>query len=217
MKQRRTDLASLKRQIRGDLEWITLRAIEKDPLRRYASASEFAADIQRHLADEPVLAGPPTIVYRLGKFARKNRRLVTAASAIALTIIAALLTITVLYVKATAARNDADWRSYVANLSAAESSLRFKEMAAAKRWLDLCPLALRGWEWFYLRIVEISGCAILTPERPLAGMSHKDVLYKPAGGCRSFGPQGGRAGPNLASERRGFGEGCSGRWRSTSG
>jgi serine/threonine protein kinase/Tfp pilus assembly protein PilF len=70
---RRTDLPSLKRQLRGDLDWITLKALDKDRTRRYDSASELAADIERHLRDEPVAASPPSKVYRLGKFVRRHR------------------------------------------------------------------------------------------------------------------------------------------------
>lgn len=150
VKQRRTDLASLKRQIRGDLEWITIRALEKDPTRRYATASEFAADIHRHLADEPVLAGPPTLAYRLGKFARKNRRMVAAAGLVLLALLLGLVSSTVLYLNARAARDQAEWRSYVANLSAADASLQVENMREAKRRLEMCEPALRGWEWSYL-------------------------------------------------------------------
>jgi non-specific serine/threonine protein kinase/serine/threonine-protein kinase len=79
--------SSLLRQLHGDLDWITLRAIEKDRDRRYGSPSELAADLRRHLADQPVLAGPPSASYRIGKFVRRHRIGVTvAAVATALTI-----------------------------------------------------------------------------------------------------------------------------------
>ena len=52
-RRRQTDVRTLGRQLHGDLEWITLRTLEKDPARRYASASELAADLRRHLQDEP--------------------------------------------------------------------------------------------------------------------------------------------------------------------
>ena len=68
-----TDLRQLQRELRGDLDWITMKALEKDRVRRYASASELAADIERHLNHEPVLAGPPSRVYRLRKFVRRHR------------------------------------------------------------------------------------------------------------------------------------------------
>jgi len=79
---RRTDPPALRKQLRGDLDWITMKAMEKDRTRRYASASDFAADIMRHLRDEPVLAGPPSAAYRMKKFVRRNRLAVIAATAV---------------------------------------------------------------------------------------------------------------------------------------
>ena len=67
------------RRLRGDLEWITARAIEKEPERRYSTVSELAADVQRHLAHEPVLAGPPDLGYRLRKLAHRHRGFAAAA------------------------------------------------------------------------------------------------------------------------------------------
>ena len=77
----------LHRELRGDLDWIILKALEKDRSRRYATALEFAADIKRHLATEPVLAGPPSATYRLGKFARRNALALSASLLILLTLI----------------------------------------------------------------------------------------------------------------------------------
>ncbi|MHC5028456.1 MAG: serine/threonine-protein kinase, partial [Planctomycetota bacterium] len=68
-----TRLSTVIPALRGDLEWIVAKALEKDVDRRYDSASALAADIRRHLADEPVSAGPPTASYRLQKFVRRNR------------------------------------------------------------------------------------------------------------------------------------------------
>ncbi len=71
--KRRTSLRSLVRELRGDLDWIILKAMDKDPARRYAAVSELAADVERHLKDEPVIARPPSRVYRFRKFIRKRR------------------------------------------------------------------------------------------------------------------------------------------------
>jgi tetratricopeptide (TPR) repeat protein len=77
-----------------ELDWIAMKALDKDPNRRYETASAFAADVQRYLRDEPVAAGPPSVWYRFGKFARRNRGaltmagVVTAASVIALAAVA---------------------------------------------------------------------------------------------------------------------------------
>ncbi len=70
---RTVNAPALRRRLRGDLDWITMKAMEKDRSRRYSSVSELAADLERHLNDEPVLAGPPGTIYRFGKFIRRNR------------------------------------------------------------------------------------------------------------------------------------------------
>ncbi|MEE8201568.1 MAG: protein kinase, partial [Candidatus Acidoferrales bacterium] len=72
-KRRHTDIRSLSRKLRGELDWITQKAMEKDRTRRYQTASELAADIGRYLKNEPVLAGPPSVAYRLRKFAVRNK------------------------------------------------------------------------------------------------------------------------------------------------
>src|SRR5262249_49339524 len=64
---------SLSGIVRGELDWIVMKALEKDRNRRYETANSFAQDIQRYLADEPVLACPPSAGYRLRKFARRNK------------------------------------------------------------------------------------------------------------------------------------------------
>lgn len=63
----------LPREIRGDLDWIVMKGLEKDRRRRYDSASDFAADIRRSLDDQPVVAGPPSIAYQTRKFLFRNR------------------------------------------------------------------------------------------------------------------------------------------------
>ncbi|HVI09398.1 MAG TPA: serine/threonine-protein kinase [Candidatus Binatia bacterium] len=71
--KRQTEPEALVRQLRGELDSIALKALEKERSRRYASASEFAGDIQRYLNNEPVLAVPPSVAYRARKFARRYR------------------------------------------------------------------------------------------------------------------------------------------------
>jgi serine/threonine protein kinase/tetratricopeptide (TPR) repeat protein len=85
---RRTNALELGRWLRGDLDWIVGHALEKQPDRRYASVSEFAADLQRYLDDEPVLASPPSRVYRIQKFVRRHK--VGVAGALALLVALAL-------------------------------------------------------------------------------------------------------------------------------
>jgi serine/threonine protein kinase/Tfp pilus assembly protein PilF len=89
--KRGTDPAALSRQLRGDLDWIVMKALEKDRTRRYASASDFAADIERHLVNQPVQAGPPSTVYRFRKFVARHKVGVAAG---ALVLAALILGIT---------------------------------------------------------------------------------------------------------------------------
>jgi serine/threonine protein kinase len=70
---RKTELARLPKLLRGELDWIVMKALEKQRERRYQTAVDFARDVERYLADEPVEAGPPSARYRLGKFIRRNR------------------------------------------------------------------------------------------------------------------------------------------------
>jgi tetratricopeptide (TPR) repeat protein len=83
---RKTTAIQLGRVIAGDLDWIVGRALEKMPDRRYPSVSEFAADLRRYLDDEPVLASPPSRLYRVGKFVRRHKAGVVAAAALVLAL-----------------------------------------------------------------------------------------------------------------------------------
>jgi len=79
--QRQTDPASLRRLVDGDLNWITLKALEKARERRYASVAELAADIERYVEHRPVLASPPRRLYRARKFVRRRRSAVLGTAA----------------------------------------------------------------------------------------------------------------------------------------
>jgi tetratricopeptide (TPR) repeat protein len=82
--QRKTEPAKLAKLVRGELDWIVMKALEKDRGRRYETANGFARDIQRYLADEPVEACPPSAGYKLRKFARKNKKALVTAGAFVL-------------------------------------------------------------------------------------------------------------------------------------
>jgi serine/threonine protein kinase/tetratricopeptide (TPR) repeat protein len=84
------------RQYKGDLETIVGKALEKDRDRRYQSASELAADVERYLNDKPIEARPPSVMYQMRKFARRNRGLVGSATATVLVLIAAVVGMTTL-------------------------------------------------------------------------------------------------------------------------
>jgi serine/threonine protein kinase len=85
-KNRRSESSTLARQLHGDLDWITMKALEKDRTRRYDSPGELAADIGRHLRDEPVLAGPPSTTYRVKKFVRRHTVGVAASALVVLAL-----------------------------------------------------------------------------------------------------------------------------------
>jgi len=101
------DPAVLSKLLHGDLDWIVMKAIEKDRTRRYPSASDLAADIVRHLKDEPVLASPPSRVYLITKFVKRHRAAVAAATAIALATVLGMIGTTVGLVRARSAERQA--------------------------------------------------------------------------------------------------------------
>ncbi|MBN2566243.1 MAG: protein kinase, partial [Candidatus Eisenbacteria bacterium] len=103
---RRVDSKSLGKLFRGDLDWIVMKALEKDRTRRYETASEFAADITRHLSHDPVVASPPSVTYRLKKFLRKNRGPVAAAGVTFLVLLTGLVATTAMYIHAERERGE---------------------------------------------------------------------------------------------------------------
>ena len=100
---RQTEPQKLGRFIKGELDWIVLKALSKDRDRRYETANGFAKDIERFLNHEPVLAGPPTASYRLRKFIRRNRGPVIAASLVLLALVAGVIGTTIGFVRASRA------------------------------------------------------------------------------------------------------------------
>jgi eukaryotic-like serine/threonine-protein kinase len=92
---RGVDPAKLVRQVRGELDWIVLKALEKNRDRRYASASDFATDIEHHLKDEPVQACPPSMRYQVGKFARKHRAVLAVAGVVVIALAAGIVELSV--------------------------------------------------------------------------------------------------------------------------
>jgi len=100
-------LSTCNRSFRGDLSTIVSKALEKDKERRYQSASDLAADLRRYLADEPVLAQPATTLYRLRKFARRNKPLVIGVVAAFGALIVGIIGTTSQAILATRERNRA--------------------------------------------------------------------------------------------------------------
>ena len=105
---RKTNTKKLGQILSGDLDWIVMKAVEKDRNRRYKTAIGFADDIQRYRNNEPVLACPPTAAYRLKKFVQKNQGLVASLSAISVALIAGIIGTTVFAFDSSAARKRAE-------------------------------------------------------------------------------------------------------------
>ncbi|MCZ6690273.1 MAG: serine/threonine-protein kinase [Planctomycetota bacterium] len=131
-KARKTNPSTLGRILRGDLDWITMKALEKDRTRRYGTASELAADIQRHLSHEPVLAGPPGAAYRIGKLIRRHRGPVAAAAIILFVLVAGLATSLALYFRAERAR-EAEEEHKIAAVAARDDARRQTTVADEAR------------------------------------------------------------------------------------
>jgi tetratricopeptide (TPR) repeat protein len=97
---RGTDARTLSRWLDGDLGWIIMKALEKDPARRYQSTSDLAADLARLRAHQPVDAGPPSRRYRASRFVRRHRTAVIAASIVLVALLAGITLATVGFVRA---------------------------------------------------------------------------------------------------------------------
>jgi serine/threonine protein kinase/WD40 repeat protein len=155
--KRLTDASTLLRALKRDLDWIILKAIEKDRTRRYPSASELAMDVGRYLDNDAVIAGPASLAYKTRKFIRKHRVVVAAAAAVIVALLAGLSVSSVMYLDSQAARRRAEMQAYLASLSAADAHI---VTAEAQRRADIADLAqsqlvaaspqLRNWEWRYL-------------------------------------------------------------------
>jgi len=186
-KHRRTDTRSLGRHLQGELDWITLKAMDKDRTRRYQTAYALAEDIQRYLNQEPVLAGPPSTIYKFRKFAARNKGVFVSVAAIAGVVILAAVVSIVLAIMATKAKvaeteqrqKAEDAQSTAEDLAKQrEEDLYFNRIALAQRELQanrpahaldllgLCAPKLRNWEWHYLYRRCLSG-----PSDPLVFQS----------------------------------------------
>jgi eukaryotic-like serine/threonine-protein kinase len=105
-KSHQTSPDMLCKLLRPELDWITMKTLEKDRNRRYDSVSELAADIRRHINREPVMAGPPSAFYRIKKFAQRRKTLVVATGIVLIAILLALVFSIFMYVRAEQARHE---------------------------------------------------------------------------------------------------------------
>ncbi len=129
--RRAPDPVRLSLMIRGDLDWIVMKCLEKDRTRRYDTASGLAADIQRHLSDEPVTAGPPTAVYRAKKFVRRHRGRVIAGVVVLAVLVTGIIGTTVGLVWALREKEAAD-RARAESVAAASAEKEAREQAGKR-------------------------------------------------------------------------------------
>ena len=141
----RTDPQRLLTSIRGDLDWIVMKAMEKNRMRRYETANALALDLLRHLNDEPVLARPPSVAYRFSKFARKYRAAMMFA--MALSVITLLFIVGIFLQWRIAVRNaamaekksreaEASERLALAMTKEVEKALTASRLNEGKAWLE---------------------------------------------------------------------------------
>lgn len=156
------------RSLRGEVETIVAKALEKDPARRYSSVSELAADIRRHLADEPISARPASMLYQVRKFARRNRPLVGGIIAAVLALVVGLIGTLLFAIRASEREFDAIDQSYRANITAA-NALAATDPRTAREHLDDCPIDQRAWEWHHLRARLDSATLVYEGSAPAIG------------------------------------------------
>ena len=175
-RQRGATGEQLRKSVRGDLDWIVMKTLEKDRTRRYQTADGLARDIEHHLNDELVTARPPSTLYRLGKLVRRNKGVFAGVTAVAGALVVGLAVSTVSLVreqqarriavtareaaaaaeeKEAALRRQAQAQAYASDMSLAQQALAMDDLGRARRLLQAHRPApgevdLRGWEWRYL-------------------------------------------------------------------
>src|SRR5262249_42485194 len=130
--QRQMDPQKLTVLVRGELDWIVMKALEKNRGRRYETANGFALDVQRYLEGQPVLAAPASRIYRLRKFVRRNRGSVAAAGLVLLTLIGGIAGTTYGLIRAEERRVEAD-KAKAAESQRADGERKAKQEALTER------------------------------------------------------------------------------------
>lgn len=193
---RKSDAQQLRRIVRGELDWIVMKALEKERARRYETASAFAADIERYLRDEPVEACPPSAWYRFRKFARRRKAALLAASGVALFVLAAAGLLAVSNVRVsralqqeTATKAELETtlireqrNSYSQRIALANREWSANNLSRMEALLDECPAELRGWEWHYLKRLRYSELHPLRHDSPVLTVAFSpDAKYVATG------------------------------------
>jgi WD40 repeat protein/serine/threonine protein kinase len=187
--QRGVEPHKLRQQVRGELDWIVMKALDKDRNRRYESASAFAADVQRYLNGEPVEAFPTGMTRRCLKWARRRPAVAAllVVSVVAVLALAGAGGILVALQKAEEANRQLVKLEYRHFIDRAHAGLRDGNLAQVEPLLDACPMEQRHWEWHYLKrqchaalltIQATSGGAALSPDGTRLAYPVKDGTLK---------------------------------------
>jgi serine/threonine protein kinase/WD40 repeat protein len=190
--------------VRGDLDWIVMKCLEKDRARRYETANGLAFDLKRHLENEPVLARPPSVVYQFQKSFRRHKLVYSAAAAVLVALVVGLGSATIMFLRERAAlggeqqqrmqaqsaqktaeteRQYSRQLLYAADMNLAQQALNQNNLGEARRLLDRHRPQpgeedLRGWEWRYLWQLTRSSALVTLTNRPVPGNS---VDFSPDG------------------------------------
>jgi WD40 repeat protein len=167
-RQRGASLVNLRKAIKGDLDWIVMKCLEKERSRRYDTANGLGMDIKRYLENEPVVASPPSAQYLLKKFIIRNKGAVILSTTVAVLTLAGLVGTSIGMRRATLARKQADRNAeratqlaekarkaeasalglaYSASMLSACDALEHWQIDSARHYLETAPPSLRSWEW----------------------------------------------------------------------
>jgi eukaryotic-like serine/threonine-protein kinase len=210
--KRRTEVMSLARLLKNELEWIPIMAMRKERDQRYQTASEFASDIKNYLKGNPLLAGPETNIYKIKKFVRRNKTVVVGAFAILMMLMVGIVVFSTLTIKLTKIRDDliksnedltkalarakkaemiALQRTeslrrseYCVTIALAHAAYQLNNINRVYELLKRCPKDLRGWEWYYLaKIMNQAKMTLHGNQKPIRSVSFSpDRKYLAAGG-----------------------------------
>ncbi len=150
LEQEPRSLRSFDASLRGDLETILNKALEKEKEQRYPSAEALQMDLERHLHDEPILARRATTMYQVSKFARRHRGLVGGLLFAFLASIFFGIISLYFAVDSRRSEREAEWSAGTANLALAEQAIRGYLTVEARERLERVPQVLRGWAWDHL-------------------------------------------------------------------
>jgi len=192
-------LSSFNRVLRGDLDTIVLRALEKDRERRYQSAGDMNSDLEHYLRDEPIAARRDSGLYVMRKLLRRYRGIVAIATVFLLVVTASVIALSILYRRqgfllreisherdraivseqaADEGRRKAEYEAYLANIAAADGALTANDGGAAMKRLNQAPILHRNWEWRFLnRAADSSEITV----HGLDNHSIRHVVFSPDG------------------------------------